>query len=180
MAHYVAQLIMEVANSSDEERAEASKKCFEEILRLWEHRASFPPGHRPLESFEGIYKLLEQIDPLSNKPYYFRLPEYDESNESEDTIKWISQAKALDRASRNLVRYCIVHAAKRASSKEYEWVNMALKPSFSSDYQSKVIAELCGLMKNEGDFSGRDANVELGRMCDELDEIVRFVRRTID
>lgn len=180
MAHYVAQLILEVRNSSDEDKPEALKKCKDEILSLWEHRSSFPPGSRPLETFEPIFQMLEQMDVSANNPYYFRLPEYDEDEQSEFTKQWLDTAIEFDKASRLLLKYCIVKAAQQANDQEQEWIRIALKPAFRLDYQSRVLAELCGLVRNDSStMPEEEPKIQLTKLCDKLNDMITTIKSEI-
>src|SRR6266849_7479724 len=72
MAHYVAELISESEKGSSSERKQKQAVAAQMILQLWQHRAEFPNGSRPLREFDSVLGVLQSLD-LSNPCHrYFR------------------------------------------------------------------------------------------------------------
>lgn len=72
MAHYIAEQMTIADNAQGDDKIRAEQKCFETILKLWEHRSSLPNGQRPFENFEPIFRVLEQLNPENKQPFYFK------------------------------------------------------------------------------------------------------------
>ena len=94
MAHYIAELIHEVDAASEEEQPARKAKCATAILDLWKHRQVFPGGKRPFENFDIVLRVLEGLDPESDRARYFwELRELAESTEDGDEAKeWLRAA----------------------------------------------------------------------------------------
>lgn len=125
MAHYLAELISALENATDHDREKLSKECFDTILKLWAHRKSLPCDNRPLESFEPIFRQIENMNPTCENLRYFSRPTYQRAHESDETLEWLQAAEACDEAARSVVRFCLAQATRSAMNKEAEWVQLA-------------------------------------------------------
>ncbi len=63
MSHYLAELIDKAENGSAQEQKEASAVAVDTILKVWEHRASFPGNAYPLTPFKDIIGILDVLRP---------------------------------------------------------------------------------------------------------------------
>lgn len=88
----------------------------ETILKLWKHRASFASGTRPFENYEGIFKVLERIDPENPKPFY-RFPgksEQGSETQTDPSQEWLDNALAIDGMAKAMIQYSLEKAAEKA------------------------------------------------------------------
>ncbi|NHN31620.1 AVAST type 3 anti-phage proein Avs3b [Paenibacillus agricola] len=114
MAHYIAEQIEFAENAVGDEKDEAERRCFETILKLWEHRSDLPSGQRPFESFEPIFRALDRLDPENDDPYYFfdRRETNDNAGGVQDDVqKWLDIAKEIDQVARVWLEYVFKQAA---------------------------------------------------------------------
>ena len=134
MAHYISEQIAIAEIATGDAKTEAEQRCFETILKLWQHRSSLPTGHRPFESFEPIFRALERLDPENPKPYFYsyqdsRSSDLDESAENIDEIKkWLDIAKGIDQVARIWLEYVFGQAAMNATDeKTIKWLENAVR-----------------------------------------------------
>ncbi|MGJ8640064.1 MAG: hypothetical protein ACSHYA_11810 [Opitutaceae bacterium] len=131
MCHYIAELI-DAAENAQADEAEAKKKlCCDEILKLWEHRNSFPPDKRPFQRFEELEEILKKLDPDNTRLHYFpnlRRPK-DDGEKNTRAEKWFDTIEEIDRGSRELIRICLSNAVEDATDKAKEWVSLAQEAS---------------------------------------------------
>ncbi|MFP5082010.1 hypothetical protein [Pedobacter sp. JCM 36344] len=71
MCHYIAEQMAKAEHAAGREKEDAEEKCFDTILRFWQHRWQLPSGLRPFGSFERIFSLLESIDPERHRNFYY-------------------------------------------------------------------------------------------------------------
>ena len=119
MAHYLAEQITLAENAKGRQRIAARKNCFETILTLWKHRASFPNGHRLFERFEPVLQALQSLSPDNSRPYYHRFKAADKKPDSKEP-KLVSQLIdvifAVDAAARVLVDTALNELTKLATT----------------------------------------------------------------
>jgi hypothetical protein len=121
MAHYVAEQITAADTMTGKAKRLARERCCRTILLLWEHRASLPNGHRPLENFEPILRVLVDINPESPRPFYHRLqPAEDAVSESAPgTVQsWVDFIVRIDYAARVLIEMGLDNACELARDKQ--------------------------------------------------------------
>lgn len=161
MAHYISEQMAVTENAEEDEKTMAEKECFETILKLWEHRALMPDGHRPFENFEPIFRALNALDPENRYPYFYNQPPHrsskqtkSEPNEDTETEKWINIAHAFDSAARVLINYALTQAAKNAcDEKTTEW----LKESRGIDDEGELsLISRMSLIMDNGTVSNED------------------------
>ncbi len=142
MAHYIAEKIVQAEQSpSGKGKNEPENECFETILKLWKHRWQLPSGHRPLEKFEPILKVLERINPDRREPFFYRFSEPEileeektdaESKDIDDYIKMILQ---IDKTARIMIDSLLRQGASKAKNEKIEEL---LKNSVNLDDSSDV------------------------------------------
>jgi serine/threonine protein kinase len=161
MAHYIAEQITTAENSTGKEKSEAELRCFDTILKIWQHRAFLPSGRRPFEGFESIFHALEKLDPDNRQPYSFSFPPTessvpDHTSESitDDAQKWINLALGIDRTARVLIEYALKQAAINAcDDKMKSWL---MKSSgIANDEGRQIIIRL--LAENENKDGKEDS-----------------------
>jgi len=123
IAHYIAERITAAENATDQEKSKAEKECFEAILKLWQHRAFLPNGHRPFENFEPIFRALERLDPESERMYFFDNPYKKATERKTDEVsqgihKWIDVAFGIDQVARIWIDYVLKQADNCAADKK--------------------------------------------------------------
>lgn len=116
MVHYITEQMTVAEKATGDKKKIAEQRCFETILKLWQHRSALPNGHRPFERFEPIFSALARLDPDNPQSYYYPCfntthSENDEiSKEPNEVLQWIDLANAIDRSARILIEY-IFHQA---------------------------------------------------------------------
>jgi hypothetical protein len=127
MAHYIAEQIDATNNVSSEDKAKVEQRCFESILKLWQHRSSYHSTRRPFESFQPIFHVLEKLDPENRHPHYFI--NYNEEDAEltkvpEGVKQWLEVAEGIDNVARVWIQYVLKQAALSATDdKTIEWLN---------------------------------------------------------
>ncbi|MBI5849357.1 MAG: hypothetical protein HZB31_15670 [Nitrospirae bacterium] len=179
MAHYVAEQMTIAENSTGGDKEEAEQRCFETILKLWQHRSSLPTGHRPFESFEPIFRALTRLDPENSNPYFYALSnlrpsESDNSIEDSDAIKqWLDIARGIDQAARIWLEYVFYQAALNATDeKTIKWLQNAVGP-FEGDDISIIVQLVQAEPENEGKEQ-QDKKEELESRIKQLDAFNDF------
>jgi len=141
MAHHIAELVQEAEGATGDDRLAKQAQLRDAILALWAHRFELPTGKRPFGEFEPILRALAGLDPESRSSRYFspsRAPD-NQSDESEETRKWIELANALDHISKVLIDYCLTLAADAALDKSKEWVTLAKEAGIDDSFEFIVI-----------------------------------------
>jgi hypothetical protein len=140
MVHYIAEQMTVAENATGDKKRVAEQRCFETILRLWQHRSALPNGHRPFESFEPIFRALSKLDPDNPQPYYYSRfnatsSETDEvSKEPNEVLQWIDLANAIDRSARILIEFIFHQASLIAKDKKtINWLINAIGISPNDD-----------------------------------------------
>ncbi|EPD88738.1 MULTISPECIES: hypothetical protein [unclassified Paenibacillus] len=123
MAHYIAEQIEIAEHSSGIQKQEAEERCFETILKLWNHRSAFPRGSRPFENFEPILRTLARLDPENDRHFFFENRRDTTDNVPEEIQKWLDVAGGIDEAARVWLKYVFEQAALAATDdSSIEWL----------------------------------------------------------
>ncbi len=161
MAHYIAEQIEIAEHSSSIQKQEAEKRCFETILRLWNHRSAFPGGTRPLESFDPILRTLKRLDPENDRHFFFENRKESTDSVPEEVQKWLDVADGIDEAVRVWLKYVFEQAALAATDDStIEWLENSVAIQ-ESDHFSIIIQELysdlddIGVVRQEEDEKQR-------------------------
>lgn len=141
MAHYLAEKITTAEQSQGKEKEIAENECFDIILKLWQHRNSFPDGRRPFQSFEPIFEILSRLNPDNEETYFYRAMRNQELSELEtDNLdyksvkKWTELALEIDKTARIWIEYALSQAASIAKNETTkEWIDNAINLSDNSD-----------------------------------------------
>ncbi|HCG7186098.1 TPA: hypothetical protein NJ329_000691 [Vibrio parahaemolyticus] len=143
MVNYLAEQIHEIEYSDESSMQESKHRCFETILTLWQHRSHFPHGSRPFEQFEPVFKALESLDPENSYPRYYRVPEKEEPNFSEDVRSWVDLGYNLDKTAKSLVSFVFEQAAASAMDDDVaDWLALLKKRTHVSE--ARVLIKLLG------------------------------------
>lgn len=134
MVHYIAEQMTVAENAIGDKKRIAEQRCFETILKLWQHRSSLPNGHRPFESFEPIFRALARLDPDNPTPYFFseQTISSSETNKKNDDSNNVHQlleiATGIDRGTRAMLEFIFNQAALSATdAKTIMWLNNAVR-----------------------------------------------------
>lgn len=123
MAHYIAEQIELAEHSSGIQKQEAEERCFETILKLWNHRSAFPRGSRPFENFEPIIRTLARLDPEKDRHFFFGNRKETTDSVPEEVQKWLDIADGIDEAARVWLKYVFGQAALAATDDStIEWL----------------------------------------------------------
>jgi hypothetical protein len=149
MAHYIGEQISYIEDSNGNNE-DAKTKCFDTIMKLWEHRSVIPYEHRPFKNFDIIFRALERLNP-ENKDSYHRYAVLDQSSEAastdttEETKKWLGIALSIDRTTRVWIEHAIRQAASCAlDDKTKMWLQSSVATDFNDDIRaiSKLIRDI--------------------------------------
>jgi hypothetical protein len=123
MAHYIAEQIEIVEHSAGAEKKEAEERCFETILKLWDHRSALPGKTRPFINFEPILRTLKRLDPENDRHYFFEDRDDTSENVPDELNKWLDVARGIDDAARVWLKYVFKQAALAATDESIiEWL----------------------------------------------------------
>lgn len=98
-------------------------------------------GRSPFAGMEPIFNALESLNPDTPHFRYFSTssaPEVSEE-ESEEVQTYVEMAKAVDRASKVIINFCIAEAAQRALDSSKEWVQLASKAEADEGFDISLI-----------------------------------------
>jgi hypothetical protein len=145
MAHYIAELIYDAENATAEERPLKLQICSDAVLQLWQHRHELPNGKRPFQELESILKALEDLDPDSGSPRYFRsirnATGLTEDADAEAML-WLKLVDGLDDSAKLLIRHCLLKAAQTSLDKSARWVALAEAAGAPNGIESSLVRVL--------------------------------------
>jgi hypothetical protein len=169
IAHYIAQQMIEAENTDGDEKQKVEERCFNSILKLWEHRAYYEDKKKPFESFIPIFSLLEKLCPDNEEPFFFRAnkPVRDklEDKMNESVKHLLSLASGIDSTARIWLEYVFQQAAFYATDdRVIEWIEAALP--FSNDDDEIALIERLLLINEE---SNDDATICEKKRIEQVD-----------
>lgn len=145
MAHYIAEQMTAAENSSGAGKTRAEERCFEAILKLWKHRASLPPGLRPFENFNAVYRALERLDPEEPRGYYHGFwREHRDKPEPGSVDAMVDFIVRLDDAARVLLEFALIAAIAQAADEESKAMLRDSVP-IAADLEVQALARLMQL-----------------------------------
>ncbi len=123
MAHYIAELMLDVQDRPNENgtSAEAAKA----ILQLWSLREQLPRDAQPFHRFNALIDVLHTLDLSSRAPRYYRTREDSTKGLSNDERTWLNVMSAVDQAARALISFCLDAASFEARHSGQEWIAVA-------------------------------------------------------
>ena len=153
MAHYLAEQLTIAKKAKGVAKSEAEQKCFETILKLWQHRSYLPNGSRPFENFEPIFRSLERLDPENITPYFYtrqNSQKEGDSGDNSDVQIWLDIAQGIDQAARVWLEYVFRQAALSATDKNtFNWLENAV--GLPSSDEISVIVKLYETLPEKAD-----------------------------
>lgn len=181
MCHYIAELIDAAENAKPEE-AEAKKKlCCDEILKLWEHRNSFPPDKRPFQRFEELEEILRKLDTDNTSLHYFpdlRRPK-DDGERNTKAEKWFDIIEDIDRGSRELIRICLSKAVEDGIDESKEWIALAEEASTDAKPDISLVKLFLGDDPN-ADSNDEDKSDEASELEKQIEQLEKFRQKIVE
>lgn len=181
MAHYITEQIAIAENTKGTERIEAEQRCFDTILKLWDHRSSLPNDRYPFKNFEPIFRALSRLDPdkSESESFYFdsshfKQIENDNAHESQthEVQDWVNLALSIDDAARILIDFTLRQAAHNAEDETTaSWIEKSTGISNGEYNDISIIVRLVG----ESQEKVRDQKRrELSSRIEKLDMLIEL------
>lgn len=176
MAHYIAEQITIANSTKGKRKKDAEERCFETILKLWQHKTSLPIREKPFENFEKIWNVIERIDPDNKRNFFYNYQIDDHSKlkknnyVGEKVQKWLDIALAIDEVARVWLEYIFKLAVQSATDKKtITW----LKNSFflENNCESLIIIEL---MEKDLEKDKKAKQKGLQSRIQQLDTFISF------
>ncbi|MCP4614281.1 MAG: hypothetical protein GY845_36815 [Planctomycetes bacterium] len=182
MAHYIAEQMAIAENATGDDKIEAERRCFETILKLWQHRSSLPNGQRPFESFEPVFRALERLDPENPTPYFYpnlnlRSSESDDSDEEPDEVqRWLDVAQRIDQAARVWLEHVFHQAALDATDeKTITWLENAVGLPAGGDISTIIRLVYTESEDESEDIAERERRAKEERLKSRIKQLDAFV-----
>lgn len=160
IAHYITEQIAIAESATGEEKAGAEERCFNSIMRLWQHRYALPNARSPFKEFTSIFETLQKLNPDNQKPFYIDWQyRYDKildenSSDSDDARSWLRIALGIDRAARVLIESVLRQSAGHVMNLSLrDWLNHS--SGHSKDFDVQVIMELVGNLEADDGLNSR-------------------------
>ncbi len=188
MSHYIAEQMTIAKNAKGSDKIEAEERCFDAILKLWQHRSSWPDGLRPFKNFEPIFRALERLDPRNSEPYFRFNSGFDQFDSDEpaqkeiidDVQQWLGVVKSIDQSARVCLNYAFQQAAISAQDdKTLEWIANAVDDLSKNGDISLVVRFIASDQLEGTEFAGLDKHIEqknLGVKIQQLDTFIEFAQ----
>lgn len=168
MAHYIAQQMIEIENTTGRDKEIAEEKCYETILKLWKHMAYYQTGNKPFENFDPIFHTLERLNPDNEEPFYFQSSYLSKDNENDKIKQFLSMASTIDKTVRIWLKFVFQQAAEQAvDEKTKEWLKAAA-PLSDKEEASLIVRILSNQDTDENDIE------------DSKEEKVKLLKRRIE
>lgn len=181
MAHYIAEQMTIAESTTGDDKLEAGQRCFDTILKLWQHRASLPSGRRPFERFEPVFRALARLDPDNPAPYFYSSPRSsletdDFAEDSNEVQQWLDVARGIDQAVRVLLEYVFHQAALNATDERtVMWLENAVGLPTGDDVPI-IVRLLQAESENEGeDTAEREQQTKRERLESRIKQLDAFV-----
>lgn len=127
MAHYLAERITSLEETSESERAIANAEVADLVLRLWSLRRQLPSGRLPLAEVDEVEAAIERLSPGRRPWAYFGAfaADTEPSAKETETSNTLKAAMLVDQLSGDLVHALIGRAAALAEDTDAAWVRHA-------------------------------------------------------
>ena len=176
MAHYIAEQITIANSTKGKRKIDADERCFETILKLWQHKTSLQIGEKPFENFEIIWNVIERMDPDNKRNFFYNYIIDDQSKLKKNNYvgkkvqKWLDVALIIDEAARVWLEYVFKLAIQAATDKKtINWLKNTFFLENSSE-SSIIIKFLEKDVKKEKDAKQN----ELQSRIQQLDAFIKF------
>lgn len=174
MAEYVGERISEVKRARGKQRAVLEKECAELILKLWDHRHHLPNGAQPLESFEPIFVVLNELS--QDGPRYSLLRNLPSVNKNSEVEKIVQGILAIDRSASSLIRFFLAEAVEKIPKSDKRWTNIrvAVKPSSWDMNMVRILIGDSEAMSNRLEELNQQQLKNLENMLGSLENFEKF------
>lgn len=149
IAHYITEQIAIADSATGTEKVEAEERCFNSIMKLWQHRHALPNERSPFTDFTPIFETLQRLNPENEDPFYIEWQHHwdkpDDQNPSDldDAKSWLRMALSIDKTARILIESVLQLAALRVTDSNVRaWLKHTSE--FSPDFDVQVILNLVG------------------------------------
>lgn len=137
MSEYLGELMAQYVNATGRQKAELGQQCASIILDIWSYRHHLPSGARPLEQFEPLFNVIEQLKAGESRYPSIRI--FGRSQEATGPgSKLFNAALAIDKAASSLIRYSVAETAAQLAKHDKRWVEIAKKLS-PRDWDMEII-----------------------------------------
>lgn len=176
MAEYLGEKLTAVKQVRGAQREVLQKECADLILKLWDRRHHLPQGTRPLESYEPLFVVLNELS-LSS-PRYSVLRDLPQTNKNSAAGKIIQGVLAIDRSATALIWYYLAEAVGTISKKDRRWAKILteIKPSPWDIQIVLATMEDAESLSNKQERMNRQQREKLKTMLTKLD---RFEKLTV-
>jgi hypothetical protein len=193
MTHYISEQIAISENLTGDEKTEAERRCFETILKLWEHRSSFPNGRYPFKGFESVFSTLEQLDIKKSRFRYFRsspiennVQDVNSKTQINEVESWLNLALSFDSTAKIMIDLVLKQAAYYAADeKTADWIKTSMGISKAQGLDLPIIKRLLEITDEEDSEEEicSKKHHELESMIEELDwfvDLSRLLRENLE
>lgn len=171
MAYYVAELMEKASSTQGKDKEDYEKRCFDTILKLWQHKSFYPDDSLPFRDYDSIFKTLRRIDPSEDMPFYVnRGKEITEENEEVQT--YVKIALVIDKAVKIWFEYILNQAIQSATGDIALSDLNAILNLEKDDFESITINVILRGLDNEGTQSA-DSNTIDREVIEEKVEILK-------
>jgi hypothetical protein len=168
-------------NATGDIKSQAEQRCFETILKLWQHRSYLPNGHRPFEKFEPIFRTLEKLDPENPNPYFYSYPDTHSSDQaqsgknSDEIQKWLDIAEGIDQAARIWLKYVFNYASALATDeKTVQLLENAVRVTERDDISLIVYLTELEINKENGDVDEQVQHAKEEKLKSSIEKLEAF------
>jgi hypothetical protein len=172
MAHYIAELIDNVAKATPDAKPAAQEACAKAILDLWRRRSSWPEKVRPFVKLEPVLRTLASLDvDQPTERYYARERHNALANADEETRKWLAFASDVDKAARFLIRTALRAAATSTAESMTPWIALARNAEIDESVETSLLEFIV-----KADESGDAKQVREASLRLSLSQIDTFLK----
>jgi hypothetical protein len=152
MAHYIAQLILQVENCTEKDRKkDIQKECFDIILKLWANKEDAPNIKKPLDDLEPVIDILNVLK--SDQSDIFQLWLGDIGIPTSST--WKDFTETVKCNSTNIIELCLYSELNSdLLEQKKEWVSE--HASLLSIEEKKLLEHLNDLVNEKGSLISLD------------------------
>lgn len=170
MAHYIAEQIKIAENSTGIEKAVAEEKCFETIIKLWEHEVILPGKTKPFTDFEPIFRTLNRLDPERNQNYFFDRND-SSKGDSEEFNSLLDLAIEIDKVARIWILHILNKATKISTNEAtIKWLEIS-KGQIEKNKMTVLYEEL---IWGTDDFTDSETQNDIDRLSFNIKTLEKF------
>jgi len=122
MSKYLGEKILDAKKAKGKQRQVLEKECIELIFKLWDYRHKLPNGARPLESFEPVFDVLNELD--QKHPRYKYLHYLPRTNKNSEIGKIMKGVLEIDELASEIILNLIAEAIRTIPKKDKQWASI--------------------------------------------------------